>query len=287
VPSWRFGAIGTHWSIDTPDPLGQEVTAQVLERIERFDVAYSRFRPDSLVSQLAVTPGSVTLPPDAPALFGLYRALYEATRGSLSPLIGDVLNHLGYDPTYRLTSLPGPADPVPPFDDVLRLDGDTLTTYRPVTIDLGAAGKGFLVDLIAGLLVECGVRDYTIDASGDLRHAGSGPEKIALENPRDPTRALGVVTLENRSLAASATNRRVWGDGLHHIVDALTGLPTRLVEATFVVADSAAVADGVATALFFTPPDALGEVFTFDWVMMMSDGELRASPQFPGEVFST
>ena len=201
--------------------------------------------------------------------------------------MGDVLNHLGYDATYRLTSLPGRADPVPPFDDVWRLEDTTLTTYRPITIDVGAAGKGFLVDLIADLLGGHGCDDYTIDASGDLRHAGATPEKVALENPRDASRALGVATLDNAALAASATNRRTWGNGLHHIVDALTGLPTRQVEATFVVADSAAVADGLATALFFAPPDALQGSFQFDWVMMLSDGGLRASPDFPGEVFST
>lgn len=287
VSSWHFDGIGTRWQVDTRHPLTETVTTRVLDRIEQFDVAYSRFRPDSLVSRLSSTPGSVTFPPDAPALFGLYRTLYEATDGSLSPLVGDVMNHLGYDASYRLTSLPGPADPVPPFDDVIRLDGDTLTTFRPVTIDVGAAGKGFLVDLIAALLSGSGVSDYTVDASGDIRHAGSLPEKIALENPRDPTRALGVVSLENASLAASATTRRMWGDGLHHIVDALTGLPTRHVEATFVVTDSAALADGLATALFLSPPDTLASFFVFEWVMMMSDGEIRVSPGFPGEVFST
>ena len=286
MPSWEFYAIGTHWQIDTLRPLPDEVTQRVADRIEQFDRAYSRFRPDSLISQLASTAGSVDFPPDAPALFHLYRVLYDATGGSLSPLVGDVLNHLGYDASYRLTRLPGPASPVLPFDDVVRLDGNTLTTYRPVTIDIGAVGKGFLVDLVADILTDSNVPHYSVDASGDVRHAGPTPEKVALENPRDPAFALGVVSLHNAALAASATNRRVWGDGLHHIVDALTGLPARLVEATFVVADSAAVADGLATALFFSPPETLAAIFRFEWVMMMSDGHLRASPGFPGEVFS-
>lgn len=287
MPGWHFGAIGTHWEIDTVDPLGASVKAAISERIEEFDRVYSRFRDDSVITSLAREAQTVVLPSDAEELFALYRSLYEATRGALSPLVGDTLSHLGYDATYRLTSLPGPAGPTPPFDDVVSLDGTTLTTYRPVTLDIGAVGKGFLVDIVAGLLDDNGVTEYTIDASGDLRHRGDTPERVGLENPRDVDHVVGVAEVSNRALAASATNRRTWGDGLHHIVDALTGLPTQSVEATFVIADTAAMADGLATALFMVSPDDLRPVGEFDWVMMMSDGSLRASPNFPGEVFST
>jgi thiamine biosynthesis lipoprotein len=287
VPSWHFGAIGTHWEIDTVDSLGASVKAVVSERIEEFDRVYSRFRDDSVVSSLSRVAQTVDLPDDAQELFDLYRVLYEATGGSLSPLVGDTLNHLGYDASYRLTALPGSPGPVPPFEDVFSLEGTTLTTYRPVTVDIGALGKGYLVDIVAGLLDDHGVDDYTIDASGDLRHRGKTAERVGLENPRDADRLLGVATVSNRSLAASATNRRTWGDGLHHIVDALTGLPTRSVEATFVIADTAAMADGLATALFMVSPEDLRHVCEFDWVIMSSDGTLRASPTFPGEVFSS
>ena len=287
MPSWHFGAIGTHWEIDTVDSLGASVKAAISERIEEFDRVYSRFRDDSVVMSLTREAQTVTLPSDAEELFALYRTLYEATNGAVSPLVGDTLGHLGYDASYRLTSLPGPAGPTPAFDDVVSLDGTTLTTYRPVTFDIGAVGKGYLVDIVAGLLDDNGVTEYTIDASGDLRHKGKTSERIGLENPRGADHVVGVAEVSNRALAASATNRRTWGDGLHHIVDALTGLPTQNVEATFVIADTAAIADGVATALFVASPEELEPVGEFDWVMMTSDGSLRASPNFPGEVFST
>ena len=287
MPGWHFGAIGTHWEIDTVEPLGVSIKDAVSERIEEFDRVYSRFRDDSVITSLTREAQTVSLPSDAEELFALYRTLYEATKGALSPLVGDTLGHLGYDATYRLTSLPGPAGPTPAFDDVVSLDGTTLTAYRPVTLDIGAVGKGYLVDIVAGILDDSGVTEYTIDASGDLRHRGHTMERVGLENPRDPSHVVGVAEVSNRALAASATNRRTWGDGLHHIVDALTGLPTQSVEATFVIADTAAMADGLATALFVASPEELEPVGEFDWLMMTSDGSLRASPNFPGEVFST
>src|SRR5687767_1361023 len=52
VPStFTFDAIGTRWCIDTEEPLRGEVRDRILDRIQRFDRTYSRFRPDSLVAQ--------------------------------------------------------------------------------------------------------------------------------------------------------------------------------------------------------------------------------------------
>ena len=63
--------------------------------------------------------------------------------------------------------------------------------------------------------------------------------------------------LRDGALAASAVNRRAWGDGLHHVIDALTGLPTASVVATWALAPDALHADGLATALFFDPAPEL------------------------------
>lgn len=132
----------------------------------------------------------------------------------------------------------------------MRWNGTTVTTTRPVTLDFGAAGKGCLVDEVAEILEKAGVSEYVIDASGDIRQRGDEPQKIGLENPYDTTSVIGVANVQNTSLCASASNRRRWGNDLHHVLDGRTGQPTNNVVATWVVADSTMVADGLATALF-------------------------------------
>ena len=57
--------------------------------------------------------------------------------------------------------------------------------------------------------------------------------RIGLEHPYDATRAIGVVELRDGAMCASAVNRRVWGEGLHHVLDARTGLPVRTWAATW------------------------------------------------------
>ncbi|WP_433369737.1 FAD:protein FMN transferase [Actinoplanes sp. CA-142083] len=289
MPALTFDAIGTGWTITTGSALSGPVRAAIDERIQLFDATYSRFRPDSLVTKIATAGGGSTFsfPPDCLALFSLYDDLYAATGGAVDPLVGRGLELLGYDATYTL--VPHAAGPMPhrarwPVD-VLR-EGVTVTTRQPVVIDVGAAGKGYLVDLITAILHDAAITEHVIDAGGDLRHHGDQPVRVGLEHPFQPGQVIGVASLHNGALCASAVNRRAWGDGLHHIIDARTGVPTRDVAATWVVADNAALADGLATALFFTDARGLSQRFRFTYVRMLSDGRAEISPDFPGQLFT-
>ena len=71
------------------------------------------------------------------------------------------------------------------------------------------------------------------------------PQRIGLEHPYDSRRAIGVIEVTDAALCASATNRRAWGDGLHHVLDARTGEPVRTIAATWAVAPTAMVADAI------------------------------------------
>ena len=279
----EFDAIGAPWQIDTAEPLAPDVESSIRGRIDTFDRTYSRFRDDSLVSRIATTPGRYPFPADAGELFALYRSLYEATDGAMSPLVGAALESLGYDRTYSLQPSAVPAA-VPAWNDSFSWDGQHLDTVRPVTIDVGAAGKGYLVDIVAGELRAAGITEYVVDASGDLVHAGAGGLRVGLEHPLDTSKAIGIVTITDGALCGSASNRRAWGDQ-HHVIDALTGLPTRSVIATWAIAPTALLADGLATALFFAAPDRLAAIAPFDFVRMYSNGRVETSPGFTGELF--
>ncbi|MEJ1229985.1 MAG: FAD:protein FMN transferase [Galbitalea sp.] len=280
-----FEAIGAPWRITTPRGLEPAVVTAIERRIEEFDSVYSRFRADSLVSRIALKPGRWQFPPDAAPLFALYRTLYNATEGAMSPLVGGRLENLGYDRDYSLRPETVAVD-VPPWDDIMHWDGSTLTTTERVLVDVGAAGKGYLVDLVAAVLRDAGIESYLIDASGDLLHRGDEPVRVGLEHPFDPTQAIGICELQNASLCASASNRRTWGEGLHHILDATTGQPTTSVAATWAHAASGLLADGLATALFFASAPSLSAGFTFDYVRMFPDSRIEYSRSFPGELFT-
>ncbi|MBO1902070.1 FAD:protein FMN transferase [Leucobacter weissii] len=278
-----FDAIGVPWRVEAWGPLAPGAGSAVRDRIDRFDRAWSRFRDDSLVAEASREAGRTEFPAEGRRLFALYRALYEATEGAVTPFVGDALAALGYGPA----GADGPGAP-PPWERVARIDGSAVDTSAPVTIDVGAAGKGLLVDLVGDVLAEAGATASVVDASGDLRIRGSAgqPVRIALEHPYNTRRAIGVVEVSEGAVCASAGNRRTWGDGLHHVLDGRSGRPVRTVVATWALAEEAMLADGAATALFFLSPAELLERFGVHGARMSSDGLVERTSAFPGEVFA-
>lgn len=286
---WTFEAIGTKWWIGLYEPAasGQLAAAReaVARRIRQFDLAYSRFRDDSLVTKIARSEGGkFELPADSPALFGMYRLLYEATGGTVTPLVGRLLSDAGYDAAYRLQ--PGRLSAPPAWDEAMRFEDGVLTTTRPVLLDFGAAGKGYLVDLVAAELRAAGFASYCVDAGGDMVAAGlPAPLKIGLEDPADPSQVIGVADLQSGALCGSAGNRRRWA-GYHHIIDPRRLSSPEHIAAAWVAAPDALTADGLTTALFFADPEALRPHFQFEFVILYANGTALASANFPGQIFT-
>lgn len=278
--AWTFEAIGVPWRIDSVRALDAVVKERIRALIERFDATYSRFRADSLVSAVAAGGGRFEFPDDA--LFDLYDRLYRLTDGAVDPLVGRQLERLGYDATYTLT--PREVDvPAVKWDRDVRRAGRVIETDEPVLIDIGAVGKGYLVDQVSRLLTTQGFAEHTVDASGDLRHRGVSL-RVGLEHPRVPGNVIGTVEVYDAALCASSVTRRAWRD-LHHVLDARTGVPTRDIVATWVLASDAAEADGLATALFFADPRVLAESFEFEFVRVRRDHVVEVSAQWPGDLF--
>ncbi|MCZ9880786.1 FAD:protein FMN transferase [Arthrobacter sp. B2a2-09] len=282
---FSFDGIGTRWEISTPEELPDGVRLSLLGVVEDYDRSYSRFRNDSLVAALAREPGTVTLPASAGELEQLFRKLYRLSNGAMTPLVGGSLERLGYGADYALRPLGDPV-PAPRWEDVLVWRGTAISASAPVVLDIGAAGKGQLVDLLAAVLRGAGITEFLVDASGDMLHSAAEPLGVALEHPYDPSQAIGVVELHNGALCASAANRRAWGDGLHHVLDGATGRPIETVVATWTMAATAMEADALATALFMVDPTVLEGEFDFSWLKVYSDGHAAYSAGFEGTLFS-
>lgn len=283
---WSFEAIGTVWWIGIYQPLTvaelQQAKAVVTDRIEAFDSVYSRFRADSLVTKISQQAGSYELPEDSVQLLTLCKRLYDATNGTVTPLIGETLSDAGYDAQYSLVSKPlhRPAS----WDEALQFNGTTLHTTQPVLLDFGAAGKGYLVDIIVRTLRDQDVQYATVDGGGDMMHNHpSAALRVGLEHPDDASQVIGVAQIQNQALCGSAGNRRAWGN-YTHIMDPKSLQSPRHIKAVWVVAKTALEADGLTTALFFCDPKQLAQ-FEFEYVIVNNDTSLTASANFPAELF--
>ncbi len=287
----RFNAIGTSWEIDLPnqhavDSHQDDVNREISAIVDYYDRTYSRFRPDSLVRRLESQPGSIELPDDAEPLLRLYRQFYDLTDGLVTPLIGSTLAEAGYDANYSLRPQANLHSP-PRWEDAIEYRAPVLTASQPVVLDLGAAGKGYLIDLLGAYLSGCGYETFTIDAGGDILHQGkpTQPISVGMEHPHDFATVIGVASIANQSICASSGNRRAWHN-FHHIMNPKTLTSPTATSSVWVVAPTAALADIIATSLFFVSPQQLLADVQFEYALLCHDQNITYSPGFPAEFFT-
>lgn len=283
----NFEAIGTHWQIDIKSKNKKKVSRvfeKIKKRIDDFDKTYSRFRSDSLIMRSSKKPGTTKLPADSKDLFFLYLQLYRLTDGLFTPLIGNLLEDAGYDKDYSLKKkkLTKPSG----WEETIKFRYPNLEVIKPVVLDFGAGGKGYLIDIIAEILKDNAFYDFTIDAGGDILHKTTNdkPLKIGLENPLKTREIIGVCEIKNNSISGSSGNRRAWED-IHHIVnpDTLTSSPDIL--ASWVISEKAFLSDSLATCMFLVSAKTLEKNFDFEYLILKKDFSIIKSDGFPGKLF--
>ncbi len=289
MAQFNFEAIGTKWQIDIYEKdlssqTEKDLFRKVMERIDVFDKAYSRFRTDSLVTKMSKESGTFILPHDAEPMMALYHDLYLRTDGLFTPLVGNLLSDAGYDAQYSLQQKK-PLETPPAWDDVLSYRFPELIMKRPAMLDFGAAGKGYLIDIVAEVLEENGVHTYCVDAGGDILYKNTEPIRVGLEDPENTGQVVGVCTLLQGSICGSAGNRRAWGN-FTHIIDPKNLVSPRDILAVWVTASTAMLADAIATCLFFAPAGIFTGAYDFEYVLMRSDRSVERSAGFSGELFT-
>lgn len=281
--------MGTMWKITVWDEISDaefdRIKSEVLALSEAFEATYSRFKKTSLIWELTEKRGAVAVPNDLVRMLRLYEKLNIASGGKCNPLIGFALSDLGYDIDYSLKPKEVIRN-VPRFHDALRIIDDThIELQDSVLIDLGALGKGFFVDRLASYLKGEGSKRFLVDGSGDIYYEGNGKEiRCGLEDPKDTTKVIGVLTLNQGAFCASAGSRRAWGEYQHTIDPDTLRSPSKVL-ATWVQADSAVVADGLATCLFLTEPTLYEENFHFEYCTLSDLYHIKNSPGWTGEFF--
>jgi FAD:protein FMN transferase len=292
---FSIDATGTQWKVSLwsleRDQDVHDMWASCVLILQQFESLYSRFQQDSFLRQLAHKNGTVDVPEDFVTMLRIYRELYRATDRLLTPLSGRLLSDLGYDEDYSFGEVRNVRIVPDFFSSVQILDPTTLVIDSDLHFDFGALGKGYAMDLIMQhCLAFSTFERILINAGGDVLHWSRDGQKarIALESPEDDTQALGIVEIGNEALASSAINKRRWGKGreFHHIVNPSTGKSTQTLQSAWVIHESAAIADGLATSLFLSSVAQLAGAYDFDYAMIYEDGSLQKSLFFEDSFFS-
>jgi len=131
-------------------------------------------------------------------------------------------------------------------------------------IDLGGAAKGYIIDKAMEYLNKTGIDSVIIEGGGDFRITGNHPERyewrIGVRHPRKQgVKIAAVVQTGPSGFATSGDYERFFlkeGVRYHHLLDPETGFPAKQNISVTIIAETAFMADALATAVFIMGPDA-------------------------------
>lgn len=263
-----------------------------------FAARYDHRDPASPVARLNRT-GAAQLDPLTATTLRTALRLAEATGGAFDPTLLPVTRLWDFD---HGGALPAPSALAAALQRVdyrrLQVDAAGRATLQDAELDLGAIGKGAVLDHLADWLAERGHERFLLEAGGDVLVSGLKPGgaqwRIWVRHPREGNLPLAIAAVgaagARVALATSGDYERHFERGgvrYHHLLNPATGRPDSDAVAVTVVAGSAIKADVMATALFVMG-SAGGELLARDRsiegvVVYRAGAELQAlvSDHFP------
>ncbi len=237
------------------------------DRLIAINQSMSTFIPDSEISRfnaVARINQPIMVSDDFMAVMTLAKRLYQLTDGAWDGTLAPLVNLWGFGTAGATDRVPDPnaiTRVLPHIGFGLISIGDQLMKKdAAVTLDLASVAKGYGVDAVSRLIAERGFQHYLVEIGGEVFAAGrrldGGPWRVGINRPerQAPFNAVyKVVALSDRALATSGDYRNYFeADGRYygHILDPRTGYPvTNGVVSVSVIADTCALADGLATGI--------------------------------------
>ena len=224
------------------------------EEVKRIEKKYSRYREDSLLSQINNHSLNEPVCCDEETLSLLDNAgtLYRASDGLFDPTSG-VLRKV-WDFEKKL--LPEPAA----LSEALALigwpavkrDGNKVSLSRSgMELDFGGFGKEYAADCAAKLLIDAGASSGYINLAGDFYVLGPKPGgelwSLGIRDPRQPDKIFASIPVDSGALATSGDYERYFefdGQRYCHILNPRTGYPVNYWRSVSVLAPKTLLAGG-------------------------------------------
>ena len=269
---WEGRALGAPASIALyhSDPAhARAAIAAGLAELDRLEGVFSLYRPDSAVSALNRDGVLTDAPADLLSLLGRALTLAEISDGIYDPTV-QPLWCLYRD--HFTAPNPDPAGPSPKAIAAAR----ALVDWRALEIDpdrrrialarpgmgltLNSGAQGYITDRVAEVLRAHGFDRMLVDM-GEPRALAAKPDgsawRIAIANPADPARTVVTLEVVDRCIATSGGYGTLFDatGQFTHILDPRTGGTAPALTGVSVVAATATLADGLATAMLLAPAE--------------------------------
>jgi thiamine biosynthesis lipoprotein len=275
VTPLRGTTMATTWSVQIADPVADRdaLRTAVQASLDRIERLMSTYMPASEVSRFNASPSTDWMPVDRHTCDVVRLALdvSEQSGGAFDITVAPLVNLWGFGPDGTITDRPDREriDAVLERTGYRRLETDCTRpairkAHPALEIDLSGIAKGYAADVVAMRLEQESMVNYLVEIGGEMRLKGSKPDgaswRIGIEAPdRDQRAVFDALALTDAGVATSGDYRNYLEfDGRYysHTIDPRTGTPVEhLTAAVTVIAENAAFADAMATALLVLGSD--------------------------------
>ena len=249
------------------ETLAGMAAADAIAEVSRIERKYSRYRNDSVLAEInraAEAGAGIEVDEETGALLDFAFRAHVRSDGLFD--ISSGLLRRAWD--FQKAELPSRETLAPLLERVglsmVIWQTPALHFTRPgMELDFGGIGKEYAVDRAADVLRSYGIRHGLVDLGGDIEilgpQADGSPWRIGIRHPRESSRALATLELQQGALATSGDYERyIEVDGIRycHILDPRTGMPCRGLMAASVVAAHCLLAGALATIAMLRGRDA-------------------------------
>ena len=242
-----------------PRTASARTACQTVETLLRdLEARYSRYRENSLISQinrLAGTGTLTTVDEETLALLEFCERLWEQSHGLFDPTAG-ILRQVWDFSSGQQGDVSKLSDLLPKVDWSKVLQSEQGVGLRDVgmELDLGGVVKEYGADKAAQSLRDNGFNHALIELAGDVVAVGSkssgAPWHVGISDPEAPSRTLLTIELTNCALATSGSYQRfieINGQRYSHFLNPHSGWPVEGAASVSVISDSCLTAGAVAT----------------------------------------
>jgi len=186
----------------------------------------------------------------------------EITQGAFDITYGSIDKKL-WNFDKNMTSLPAPAVArkavhLINYRNVI-LNENKLTVFlkeKGMRIGFGGIGKGYAAERAKCILLELGVEDGIVNASGDLCAWGYQPDgkewTIGIADPNAARESFSYLSISGQAIATSGNYEKfitIDGKKYSHTIDPKTGLPVHGIKSVTIICPNAEIADAMATPI--------------------------------------
>lgn len=236
----------------------REITNKAVADVERLEQRYSRYRPDSFLSDInrvAAVGGSITVDDETASLLNYADTCYQQSDGLFDITSGILRKAWRFD----VKQLPD----AHVIEALLAKVGWQQLIWQPpvltcpiagMEIDFGGVVKEYAVDRVAALCWTAGIHHGVVNLGGDIKiigpRADGTPWQVGIRHPRQKQAVIHHLRLSSGALASSGDYERcIEIDGVRygHILNPKTGWPVKHLAAVSVVGDFCVVAGSAST----------------------------------------